>query len=386
MKVKLLARPDHSSWLFNDLLEKNINVELDTFGIPKEGSILAKIFTELNAVNKNANVNYTFTVIHRILKKLRLGYPRYNWVNLERKIAKYFIYPKVSSLQEYQIIHYWPYWYAEFVNVARKSIDSVFVGDVHEAYQGYMKKVFKREYIKRGFHYDFHISWDVDKYLSSESNIIVPSEFVKNTYEKQFPHLNITVCEFGLRKSKYLNSYSSKNRKQVKIAYAGKISFEKGVQYIGEAIEMLNDNNIIVDIYGDFNESTKSYFLQQCDNLNFLGRVGKKELLKKLIQYDAFLLPSLSDAYSLAVMEAQSVGLPVIVSSNTGNADIIIRNDIGIVAKTECASSLAKAILEMANYSLRKHYNKNINQYFINHEELDYAGSVLQTYKDLYSC
>lgn len=74
-----------------------------------------------------------------------------------------------------------------------------------------------------------------------------------------------------------------------------------------------------------------------------------------------YLHPSFSDAYSLSVAEAMGVGLPVIVSENTGNSEVILQNNLGLVFKTgdindlyNKLSSINRTWLVEASERLRK--------------------------------
>lgn len=48
-------------------------------------------------------------------------------------------------------------------------------------------------------------------------------------------------------------------------------------------------------------------------------------------EVDAFVLPSVEDAYPLVVLEAMASGLPVVVAENIGTASLVTEPGAGIV-------------------------------------------------------
>ncbi len=78
----------------------------------------------------------------------------------------------------------------------------------------------------------------------------------------------------------------------------------------------------------------------------FTGMIVGEEKNAALRESDVFVLPSYTEAMSVAVLEAMYFGLPAIATKNVGNASDILRVDAGIVVeKTE--SAVAEAILKV---------------------------------------
>jgi glycosyltransferase involved in cell wall biosynthesis len=82
--------------------------------------------------------------------------------------------------------------------------------------------------------------------------------------------------------------------------------------------------------------------------LGFTDGAGKRELLSRA---SLFVLPSASENYGIAAVEAMNAGLPVIVTSGCGLADFIKRNASGIVTDgsvTSLRSALARLAADQA--------------------------------------
>jgi glycosyltransferase involved in cell wall biosynthesis len=69
---------------------------------------------------------------------------------------------------------------------------------------------------------------------------------------------------------------------------------------------------------------------------------------RRLEEADAFVLPSLSEGVSNALLEAMAHGLPCIATDIPGNADLIRDRETGLLVRTGDADALARAMLELA--------------------------------------
>lgn len=87
------------------------------------------------------------------------------------------------------------------------------------------------------------------------------------------------------------------------------------------------------------------------DNIILVGQKSKDEIVKILCDSHAFILPSRSENFSVAVLEALSVGLPVIATICGGIKECINEKN-GILVPVEDTQALCAALKEMyLNYS-----------------------------------
>jgi glycosyltransferase involved in cell wall biosynthesis len=61
----------------------------------------------------------------------------------------------------------------------------------------------------------------------------------------------------------------------------------------------------------------------------------------------AFVLPSLGEGISVALLEAMAVGKPVIATAVPGNSDVVVPGITGLLVPAQDASALARAICEL---------------------------------------
>lgn len=91
------------------------------------------------------------------------------------------------------------------------------------------------------------------------------------------------------------------------------------------------------------------------DSIEFLGY--RKKLTPFFLQTCCLLLPSRKEGISNALLEAQSFGLPAIVSDIPGNREIVLHEINGLIVPVENSDALAAACINMIdNPLLREKY------------------------------
>jgi len=110
---------------------------------------------------------------------------------------------------------------------------------------------------------------------------------------------------------------------RVKCGFIGRISREKNVMGLIRAIAILSDaarSSIQVLIYGDYaNEygrlcKTEVERLALDSVVSFVGPISGEDKWIRLSELDFYIQPSLSEASSIAILEAMSVGLPILAT------------------------------------------------------------------------
>lgn len=140
------------------------------------------------------------------------------------------------------------------------------------------------------------------------------------------------------------------------IVYLARITPKKNLL---QAINIVGASKIPVrfDIFGHVEDQDQKY-LRKCQNamadcaphveINYRGAIEHEKVNTLLAQYDAFFLPTLGENYGHAIVEAMSVGLPVLISDQTPwrglqeqgiGYDLPLSNDQGFVKALEALAS-----------------------------------------------
>lgn len=162
-----------------------------------------------------------------------------------------------------------------------------------------------------------------------------------------------SLVEFG--KNMNINSYwfpNVRNRPQLllkkypyrkKFVFMSQVRKEKGIDILLRAFQLLG-NNYQIDIYG----SLMGYEEKQLED-HYKGCVASHEVYNVLSEYDCLLLPSYNEGYPGIIIEAYSVGLPVI-ATNVGGIPEIIENDVnGYLIEPNDPNLLVDAIRTLDN-------------------------------------
>ncbi len=144
------------------------------------------------------------------------------------------------------------------------------------------------------------------------------------------------------------------------IVYFGRMTRGKGVNLLIESF---------CRIVKDFPYATLSLigsgeklhqFQKLVKELNLSGHVRftnwlqNEELFSRLIEADLFCLPSLAEGLPCSILEAMSIGLPI-VASDVGGVSEIIEHDIsGILIPPRDGEALTKTLLKLANNPSRR--------------------------------
>jgi glycosyltransferase involved in cell wall biosynthesis len=112
--------------------------------------------------------------------------------------------------------------------------------------------------------------------------------------------------------------------------------------------------------------------------------------LKYLAIAQAFVLPSRSEGLPIALLEAMSAGLPVVVTDLDGMDDVVQRGEDGFLVPVEDARALANAILKLLSdpararqmgIAARKHVMENYTEDIMGEQYLALMKKYLETSK-----
>jgi glycosyltransferase involved in cell wall biosynthesis len=88
--------------------------------------------------------------------------------------------------------------------------------------------------------------------------------------------------------------------------------------------------------------------------VHFSGTVPRDKLLAHVKGCDIYVSTSLSDGTSSSLVEAMVLGVPVVVTSITGNAEWISDNVNGLMFQEEDSEGLARIIIDLARNSANR--------------------------------
>lgn len=157
--------------------------------------------------------------------------------------------------------------------------------------------------------------------------------------------------------------------------FVGRVTKDKGINELFAASRKLFEKH--EDMYllmvgpnensGSVNE--KLYEWSE-NNKNVIYCGFTNEVEKYLAASDVYVLPSYREGFGSAVIEAESMGVPVIISDIPGPTDAMKRDCTGLVVAKGSAKELAKAMYTLYKDSdLRKEYGNNAYNFAVTNFE-----------------
>lgn len=141
----------------------------------------------------------------------------------------------------------------------------------------------------------------------------------------------------------------------INLVYAGRISDDKNIDFLVKSYEKLikEKSGINLVFVGDGPTSYMKDLKSRTANLAnvyFTGRIPNKMLPLVYSGSDILVFPSETDTFGMVVLEAQSCGLPALVSNVGGPKGIIKDNDTGFVLDTGNTETWAYKIKEIVDW------------------------------------
>ena len=127
------------------------------------------------------------------------------------------------------------------------------------------------------------------------------------------------------------------------IAFAGRLSMEKGVRLLAEAARKLPEYKFVVMGRGDEAEQ-----LQNIPNVELAGFLTGEAFIRTMSQASTVVVPSICyENCPLSILEAQAMGVPVVTMNAGGMAELVDDQVTGLLVDRADADALADTIREM---------------------------------------
>lgn len=180
----------------------------------------------------------------------------------------------------------------------------------------------------------------IGTYNNKISHYIALSEFSKNKLVMSGVSNNkITI------KPNYIDHVSEKNTKRSdELLYVGRLSNEKGISLLLDALSKLNGFKVTV-----IGEGPELPLVQNNKNIKYIGKLTNESVLKKMSSALALLIPSICyENFPRIIVEAYSCGLPVIASSIGSIKNIVDDGETGLlfdpISSTDMATKINWAV------------------------------------------
>ena len=183
--------------------------------------------------------------------------------------------------------------------------------------------------------------------------IISPSRTVKKELIDAGIHTPIRVVSNGIDRKQFPGKPKELNSEEVKILYAGRISFEKNCNIVLDAFEIILKTLPSAQLNfigtGPALESLKISAEEKniAHSVTFSGMIPHEKLYEEFIQHDVFITASTMETQGMVVLEAISSGLPCIGVNSHALPELIVNGENGFLSKEGDYRSLAENALRI---------------------------------------
>jgi glycosyltransferase involved in cell wall biosynthesis len=168
--------------------------------------------------------------------------------------------------------------------------------------------------------------------MESADKVITVSNFTRKTVIEKYdipPEKVTTVYNAVEPLPERKNSMIKKIPGVKTVAFLGRITIQKGPEYFVEAANMvlkrLPGTRFVMAGSGDMMNSIIEHAarLGITDRFHFAGFLNSDEVHQLLGVIDVFVMPSVSEPFGIVPLEAMLAGVPVIISKQSGVAEIV---------------------------------------------------------------
>lgn len=200
--------------------------------------------------------------------------------------------------------------------------------------------------------------------------IVACSQSEKEVIEEQGIK-NVTFINNGIKPLEIEKKVNTSDK--ITIISVGRLSIQKNPKLFNDiALEFIDNPNIQFIWCGD--GELKSELTSP--NIKCTGWIERKKLENYLANADIYLSTSLWEGLPLSVLEAMSVGLPVVLSNCVGNRDLVRDNGFLYKDKKEATNNINE-LIENKELINKKGYNSKIlmdNNFYIKNMAISYLN------------
>ncbi len=189
---------------------------------------------------------------------------------------------------------------------------------------------------------------DRDEELELADHVIFPSDHVRRTLQRApVSAEKFHKIAYGTDESNGpTRALGSSHGRKLRVLFVGALTQRKGIGYLLDAVKILG-SSVQFTMVGPRNGRSACIDAAVREH-RWIPSIPHSGVLEEMAQHDVLVLPSLTEAYGLVILEALSRGLPVITTMSSGGPEIIREGQDGFFVPIRSAEAIAQK-LELLN-------------------------------------
>ena len=295
------------------------------------------------------------------------------------KISKGFISPQ-------SLIYFYKYAKnSDLIILNQPNFEGLFLAIIAKIFRKKIVSIFHCQVFLEGnlfikiINFVLNVSMKTQLYLSDKIVVYTKDYIDSLSYFKMFIDKTVNILppiEKFVPDKKFLSKLLRLKNNNIWIGYAGRISVEKGLEYLVKTMKQLNNETITLIFAGPYGKvvaGENNYYLFIQGLLKkyklkhiFLGNLSQQQLSAFYKLIDVLVLPSINqtEAFGMVQAEAMINGTPVIASNLPGVRIPIKLTNMGIIVEPKNINKLSQAIK-----NILKNKNKFTNDELVKNAE-----------------
>lgn len=203
------------------------------------------------------------------------------------------------------------------------------------------------------------------------------------------------VIYTGLSAGQLPKRAMSDRSKGFRILAVGRMHWKKGYHYLFDALALLREKKFLVTLTlvasGDLSEELlyQIHWLELKNSVQWIKGLPHEKVVAQMREHDVLVLPSVEEGIANVVLEAMSVGLPVISTDCGGMREVIESGSNGLLVPVRNPKAIADAIeffsmLEPARVdTMRQNAHKTILDKF---NQANTGKQFVEFYNEVLAC
>jgi alpha-maltose-1-phosphate synthase len=185
---------------------------------------------------------------------------------------------------------------------------------------------------------------DRDEELELADHIVFPSDHVRRTLQRAPVSVEkLHKVPYGTDESKGpTRALGASRERKLRVLFVGALTQRKGIGYLLDALNLLG-SSVEFTMVGPKNGQSACIDAAIRQH-RWIPSIPHSAVLDEMARNDVLVLPSLTEAYGLVILEALSRGLPVITTTSTGGPEIIRDGQDGFFVPIRSAEAIAQKL------------------------------------------
>lgn len=177
--------------------------------------------------------------------------------------------------------------------------------------------------------------------------VVCPSRFVAESLPAHLDgKTRVVVAPFGSPGS--VPERERKTGGPLRVLFAGSMTQRKGLADLFAAFRLMNSREMDLIVMGS--PLVDLSFYRRHGAFTYEPPRPHQEFLRLMARCDVLCLPSIVEGRALVVQEAMRVGLPVLITENTGASDVVAQGLNGFIVPIRSPQSLAEKLTWFAEH------------------------------------